>query len=145
MGDDENEIIMQKLKTGYVYLFYFLYNSINRKGNILVQPKTLFVIGALEMFVFYSIIFYYTAITKSRLDAFFKYSSYLLIFSNVVFNLWFFDRKANWKKYLEEFSKWPETKQKKWNWVMRLIIFFIIGNLVYSIIVFTQIDCKRYS
>jgi hypothetical protein len=137
---------MKTLKTGYAYLFCFFYNSVNKvKGNILVQFKALFMVAGLEMILIGTLFTYYMDIYKVVIPQHFN-KSYLLIIALPIagLKLWFFERNENWKAYLSEFNALPEQRQKKWNLIMRAIVFFAIANLIFSFYLMSQIDWKQY-
>ena len=138
--------IMNRLKTGYAYLFYFFFNSINKvKGNILVQFKALFMITILGFVLLASIATYYLDFSKVTIPPNFNILYLLVpIIPLVGLNLWFFERNENWKGYISEFSAWPEAKQRKWNRVMRFIVFFVFANLIFSFYLMSQIDWRQY-
>jgi len=128
---------MSKIKTLYAYLFFFLYNSVNIQGNILIQPKTLALIVFLEIFMIEAIHGYLIyGFPNSFDDNSSVYLSLIYLIPLVLINLWFFERNKNWEKYLTEFNTWSKEKQAKWNWIMRFIVFFIIGNLIFSLSLF---------
>lgn len=134
------------IKTGYAYLFFFLYNSVNKvKNNFLVQWKAVLMVLILESLLILSIVTYYLDIFKITVAEDFN-KLFLLIFviPLVGLKLWFFERNDNWRKYLVQFEAWPEKRRKKWDWVMRLLIVFIIGNLIFSFYIMSEIDWKQY-
>lgn len=138
---------MQKLKTGYAYLFFFLYNYVNKfKNNILIKPKAIFLIILLEVLLILSVFFQYENINKtiSLPPDFNRLNLLYIIIPLVIFNIWFFERNENWKKYLDEFNAWPSDKQRRWNWVMRGIVFVIFSNLILSYYWMSQIDWSLY-
>jgi len=137
---------MQKLKTGYAYFFCFFYNSINKvKGNIFVQFKAMLMVGGLEIMIIISIITYFTDITKISIPEDFNVLNLLfIVIPLVVLKLWFFDRNDRWKGYLEEFNALPLEKQKKWNRIMRGIVFFVFANLILAFYWMSQIDWRQY-
>lgn len=137
---------MHLIKTGYAYLFFFFYNHINSfKNNILVQWKAVLMVAMMECFLIISIITYYLDISKITVAEDFN-KLYLLLFAIplVGLKLWFFERNENWRKYLAEFEAWPEKNRKRWDWVMRLLIVFIVGNLVLSYYIMSEIDWSQY-
>ena len=98
---------MTKIKTLYAYLFFFLYNSVNIKGNILIQPKTLALIVFLEIFMIEAIHGYLIyGFPNSFDDNSSVYVSLIYLIPLVLLNLWFFERNKKWEKYIEEFSAW---------------------------------------
>lgn len=128
---------MTKIKTLYAYLFFFLYNSVNIKGNILIQPKTLALIVFLEGFMIEAIRGYLIyGFPNSFHNNSSVYVPLIYLIPLVLINLWFFERNKKWEKYLTEFNTWSKEKQSKWNWIMRFIVFFIIGNLIFSLSLF---------
>lgn len=137
---------MRKLKIAYAYLFFFIYNSVNKKDNILVQPKTLFLVILIELMVVMSTVIQYGNITKTTVipENFNRLNLLFIIMPLIALNFWFFERNKNWKKYLEEFKAWPIEKQKKWNWFMRVILIFVSANLIFSFYWLSQINWKLY-
>ncbi len=73
-----------------------------------------------------------------------KYNLFLCAFPIIVIHFWIFDRNKNWKKYISQFEVWPEEKRKKWDRIMRGIIFFIIANLLLSFYFMASIDWTQY-
>lgn len=136
---------MKAIKTGYAYLFFFFYNSVNKvKGNIFVQFKALLMIAVLEMLLLASIFYYGVDIYKfDILESFSKLYFLIPILPIVGLKLWFFERKENWKKYINDFETWSEEKRKKWDWIMKILIAFIIGNLICSFYIMSQIDWSK--
>ncbi len=138
--------VMKKLRIGYAYLFYFFYNSVNKvKGNILVQFKAVLMVLGLEMILITSGFYYGVYFYKFDLpEDFNKLNLLFLIVPLVGLKLWFFERNDNWKTYISKFSAWPEIKQRKWNRVMRFIVFFVFANLIFSFYLMSQIDWRQY-
>lgn len=137
---------MKTIKIGYAYLFFFLYNTLNKKGNILIQWKAVFIILILELLLVMSSYFQFENAAKVVLlpEDFNTLNLLYIIIPLVAIKLWFFERNENWKRYLEEFSAWPAEKQKRWNWVMRCIVIFVFANLIFSFYWMSQIDWKQY-
>lgn len=138
---------MQKLKTGYAYLFFFLYNYLNKfKNNIFIKFKALLLIVILEAVTILSVFFQYENFVKRALltQNFNRLSLLYIVAPLTILNLWFFERNENWKKYLEEFNEWSIDKQKRWNWMMRGIVFLIFFNLILSYYWMSQIDWSAY-
>lgn len=138
---------MQRLKTGYAYLFFFLYNYLNKfKNNILIKFKAILLMIVLEVLLIISVLFQYESFTKkiSLSQNFDRLSLLYIIAPLTIQKLWLFERNENWKKYLDEFNAWPSDKQKKWNWIMRCIVFVIFTNLILSYYWMSQIDWSQY-
>lgn len=133
---------MKILKTTYAYLFFFLYNSINKKDNILIQTKALFIMVLLEFFLMFSMFVQYGNITKTTVLPEDFNAIYLLfvILPIVLLKMWFFERNKNWKRYIEEFNEWSLNKRKRWDWIMRIIVVAVLGNVILSFYCMSQID-----
>ena len=135
------------IKTVYAYLFFFLYNSINKpKDNIFVQWKAVFVILILELVLISSFIIYWINIFKIKVPAGSHMTFQLSIaIPLVLIKLWFFEVGEKWKTYLEKFNKWSLEKQKKWNIGMRCLIFAVFANLLLAFYWMSQIDWSQYN
>lgn len=133
---------MQTIKMVYAYFFYFFYNSINKvKDNFLIKFKAILMILILEVFFIGSIIVYVIDLFKYKITN----ESHLefrlaFIIPLIALKLWFFYKNDNWEKYLAEFSQWPQKKQKKWDWLVRLIILIVIVNFLLSFYIYAHLD-----
>jgi len=133
---------MQKFKTIYEYLFFFLYNSVNSiRGNIFVKTKAIFLVAVLDLILLCSIYTYYIVIYKAQLVSKEVFLTPVCLLA--VLNVLFFNNK-NTTTFISEFESWPENKRKKWNWIMRVIIALIVGNFIFSFYCMSQIDWKQY-
>jgi len=139
---------MKKIKTAYAYLFFFLYKQVSKpKPQFLLYFKTAVSLVALEFMIVIATFIYFTDITKLSLLPE-KPNIYLILLTIVPFifiKFWFFERKDKWKNYVSKFEQWPEKRKKKWNLIMRIIIFFVIANVVFSFYLMSQIDWTKYN
>lgn len=136
---------MKEFSIVYKYLFYFFYRSINNvKGNILIKPKAIFMLLILKMILFSIIFVYYSDYTRNFINLSDKinyiYTALILL---TVFTFWYFERKNNWRMCILEFDKWPEKKRKKWDLFIKLFIFFVFANFVFSFYIMSEIDWKN--
>lgn len=135
------------IKTGYAYLFFFLYKHINSfKNNILVHFKAVAVLIILEIALLGGIAGHAINIFKLDLPEN-RYSNFIIltiVVPIVGLKFWFFERNENWRKYLAEFGAWPEEKRKKWDLAMRVLIAFIFGNFILSYYIMSEIDWDLY-
>lgn len=134
------------LKESYYYFFYKIYKSIDYTskamgGSFWTGFKATLVIMALEIFLLIFIGVYYTVITKTsielRPDMPIIYIPVLVL---GIFNFLMFDINDNWKSYVKEFDQWPKHKNKIGSWIVLAITLFIIGNLILSFYLMSQID-----
>lgn len=138
---------MKKIKTAYAYLFFFLYNTVNTKDNILVQWKSVFLILMLEFFCLFSVFIEYENITKKTMlpEDFNTLYFLFIIIPLIAIKVWFFERNENWKQYLERFNAWPEKKQKCWNWSVRIFLLLVLGNVILFFYWLSQINWAEYN
>jgi heme/copper-type cytochrome/quinol oxidase subunit 2 len=101
---------------------------------------------ALELWILMSILVYYTVITKEDLMSD-KLLVVVIIITGVIFSLikyFVFDRKDQWKDYVQEFDKWPKRKNNIGTLVAWVVVLLIIGNLVFSFYLMSLINWKQY-
>ena len=115
------------------------------KNNILVQWKAVFMMLAAEISLIAAAVINYMTINKIRLpEEFNTLYTLIIIIPLIGIKVYFFERNENWKKYIAEFEKWPEKKRKKWDWIMRCIVFLAFASLIVAFYWRSTIDWKQY-
>jgi|GEM_PF-6283763 len=137
---------MEMIATAYKYLFFFLFNWLNsKKDNILIQPKAVFLIIILEASLILSICNYYLDIYKIDMrPSSTTIMATCIIAPLVIINALIFERNKLWTTYIAEFESWSDEKRKNWNRISRIIILFVIGNLILSFYIMANIDWRQY-
>ena len=137
---------MGKVKTGFAYLFYYFYAYLNNfKENVFVYTKAIALVVIMELLLIFSVLIYYLDFYKiiANLDSN-RLNMFFYILPIVGLNVWFFDHNKNGRRYIAEFEAWPEEKRKKWDMIMKGIIFFVVANLLLSFYFMATIDWKQY-
>ncbi len=99
----------------------------------------------LELSVLLSIGNYYSVITK--INAELKISMPIIYIPSalvIILNYFAFVHTDIWKKYVKEFDRLPKHKNKLGNWIVLGVVLFIIGNLIFSFYLMSQVDWSKY-
>ncbi len=135
-----------KIKRAYYYLFYKFY-----KLGELAQPPFLsdwkagIAVIALEIWVLLSVGVYYAVVTKTVIEL--KISMPIIFIPLalvIILNYFAFVHTDIWKKYVKEFDRLPKHKNKLGNWIVLGVVLFIIGNLIFSFYLMSQVDWSKY-
>ncbi|GAA5102635.1 hypothetical protein GCM10023210_43830 [Chryseobacterium ginsengisoli] len=138
------------IKKAYYYLFYKIYKSIEYTseefgGAFLTDFKTGLVIGALEIWLLFSIGNYYSIITKKNAELSLTMPIvYIPLVILLILNYFSFIHNDIWKEYNRKFDQLPKKKNIIGTWIVVGVIVFIIANLIYSFYLMSQIDWSLY-
>ncbi|HMR91221.1 MAG TPA: hypothetical protein PKC69_02860 [Chitinophagaceae bacterium] len=139
---------MMTLKQMYGYLFYKLYRFWEKVSTpkLWSDWKAGIAILALEVWFLVSVQNYYEVLTKKELIS--SPSSnpltFIILAVLIIIKLIMFEYQGRWKRYIAEFDKWPEKKNRRGTMIVWSIIFLIIANLIFSFYLMSQIDWKQY-
>lgn len=130
----------------YYYLFYKLYKfSEAAPSRWLSDWKAGLAIAALEIWLLSSIGIYYIVATKKITELTIEmpivFIPALLILGGNYFLFFSTDR---WKRYAQEFDRWPKAQNKFGSWVVIGLIVAIIANFIFSIYLLYQVDWSQY-
>lgn len=134
----------------YRYLFYKLYKFYEGtpfwSAKWWSDWKASFSLLVLEIWSLVSIVVYYEVITKKTLlpeQVLNKVAIGVVVLLAIV-KYFAFEHKGRWKRYVAEFSQWPKNKNRIGTLIVWLIVLFILGNLIFSFYLMSQIDWQRY-
>lgn len=119
----------------YKYLYYFLYNHLQKKGKKNAIPLTTRVhglLGILDVIFLGGLLYEYTIVFGFTLDITPTFG-YIVVGILTAYHLWLFSLNNKQLRYVEEFAAWPTAKQNKWNRIMRIVITLIIVNFLISL------------
>ena len=135
---------VQKLTKAYYYFFYKLYKWIGEE-NGWADWKASLAMDALIFFFLFSFIIYTDVFINPNLNL---GNDYLLtgifILIIVVPNYFIFNHKDQWKGIIKEFDKLPERKDNIGGAIVFAVLLFIIGNLIFSFYLMSQVDWAQY-
>lgn len=125
------------IKKFYYYFFYKIYKAIQYTsapfGEFLTNFKAGVVMIALELWIFFSIINYYTFITGNKAElSFSKPIMYIPFICIIGFNYYTLDHLDVWKSYNYEFDQLPKKKNLIGSWIVFGLVLLIIGNFIFS-------------
>lgn len=138
------------IKKAYYYFFYKIYKSIEYTseelgGAFWTDFKAGLAIAALEIWLLLSIGNYFSVVTKKNEELSITmpvvYIPVLILF---ILNYFSFMHNDKWKEYNRKFDQLPKSTNIIGTWIVVGIIVFIIGNLIYSFYLMSQIDWSLY-
>lgn len=138
------------IKKAYYYFFYKIYKSIEYTSNEFGGPfwsnfKAALVIAALEVWLLITIGNYYSVITKINIElSIMMPIVYIPLMILLVLNYFSFIHNDKWREYNMKFDKLPRKRNLIGTWIVVGIIALIIGNLIYSFYLMSQIDWSLY-
>ncbi|BAP32522.1 uncharacterized protein CHSO_3485 [Chryseobacterium sp. StRB126] len=118
---------MKKIKTIYNYIYYTLYKNAEKSPTLFSYNFVADVsIDFLGIITFFSLIYYF--------DIDLGKGAYIVsVIVIILFNYFIFKHNNNYKNYIQEFDKLPETKNNKYRLIVWIGIGGIIFNLIYSV------------
>ena len=129
-------------KNAFGYFFYKLYKFGNENDGVQLRRwKTILVIGVLEIWTVAPLMFYYRPITGRIFHTNTLFAKLILAFFVIfilIFNYYYLDRKNMWKHFITVYDELPLAKKRKYNWVFRAVIAFILGNFILSIYIMSK-------
>ena len=140
------------IETAYYYLFYKLYKFYDVdpelwwSANWGTSWKAGLSIIVLQIWLLVSFDNYYSVYTKKDLipDHLVTPFAVTTVLILITINYFILEHKCRWRKYFVEFERLPREKNNIGSVIVWLIVLFIIGNLIFSFYLFSQIDWKRY-
>ena len=128
----------------YYYLYYRFFNfSKSISDDILNEWKPLVIISVLQVFILLEIIIWYSILTKNIYTSP-KVYLFLMALAIVSFNYFIFLHNQKWKNYIPVFKLFSRTKRLWHDVLVFLIVFFILGSMIYSFYELSLIDWKNY-
>ena len=137
----KNMMIINQKKTMtflemYYYLFYKylkFFQSIETT-NWLTDLKAGIAVFSLEVWLLFSLQFYYNFIMnkRTRLE-FFSIKIFLPFIMLAIIKWLFFFKDSKWKLYSKKFDQLTPSVNKKGTWIVAIITIFCFANLIYSL------------
>ncbi|QKJ31280.1 hypothetical protein HQ865_16445 [Mucilaginibacter mali] len=129
------------LKKAYYYLFYKFYKFGEASPSLFPNDLTAaFAIDWLEALLLASIGFYLMPLTgRNGHLSVFSFQVLLPLLVIFLINHFAFIHDKRWKKYIDEFDRFPQKKNNKGTWFVIGIIAFIIINFGFSVYVMKQV------
>lgn len=126
----------------YSYLFYKLYKFWEWASTpkFWSNWKAELTIDVLEILLGFSLVSYYTAITKSWVN--FLNNSYSVLFYIVIIaipNHYFFHHRIEWKETVKEFDQWPERKNQIGSIIVGMTVAAVIANFIFAFYLLSEI------
>ena len=135
---------MKKIVKAYHYIYYKLYKWIGEE-NGWTDWKASLSMDALIFFFLFSFIIYTDVFINPNLNL---GNDYLLtgifILIIVVPNYFIFNHKDQWKGIIKEFDKLPDRTNNIGGAIVFAVLLFIIGNLIFSFYLMSQVDWAQY-
>jgi amino acid transporter len=128
------------LKTYYYYLFYQFYRHYQNSSNAWLSDwKAVFSIDILLIFIFLSMLGYYSLLTNEIWYLENPHNIGLLIVTLITsFNYYVFNYDNKWKIYVRKFDKWPRRKNRIGGMLVLVLILLIFINLIYMFFLLSQ-------
>jgi hypothetical protein len=127
----------------YSYFFYKIYKFWEAASvpKFWSDWKAGLSLDILEMFLALSGIYYYSVITKNKIDSTDDiFIALIFIVLIVVPNYLLFNHHQQWKEMVQEFDRWPQRKNMIGTAIVWGVVFAIIGNLIFAFYLMSQID-----
>ena len=127
-------------------MFYRLFKLWQKDENIFLssQFRAEISLMAIELWLLYSFIFYYSILTKGHIGSVPEPIATILFFiplvAVVAHNLSVFTFSKKWKLYNERFDKWPKRKNLNAGIIVWVSIILIIANFFTSVYFYQRIQ-----
>lgn len=138
---------MRKIKSGYYYFFYKLYNFWEEISvpSYWSDWKASLSLDVLVFFLIFSMMVYYNVF----FDRYFNFGDkkiFIIFFILIVSipNFFIFNYNDTWKEYNLKFSKYPKRKNSIGGFLVWAVILGIIFNLILSLYLMSKVDWKQY-
>lgn len=123
------------IRKAYEYIYYKIYKFLEKTeiAGFWMEWRACCLVLLLNIFIIFSIINYYTIISKTRII--FSDSSlfiYISAFFLAFFNYKIFLSKNKWKKIIIYFDRLPQKINERGTLIVLVVIIFIICNLIFS-------------
>ena len=134
------------MKRAYHYLFYKLYKfSEAAPSRWMSDWKAELAIDVLELFLVFTVFDFYTIYTKKIVNLENTGLCALLYISIIALpNYFIFHHKDQWKHYVQEFDKWPKSKNRIGTLIVWSIIILIITTFFISLYLVEPINLKLH-
>jgi hypothetical protein len=123
--------IFNNFKKGYYYLFYQFYKFGEASPSIFPSDfSATIAISALELFIIYSLIIYYSLFDKK---SHFGEGITLIVLSLLLIvapNVYLFIYSSKWKNAIKEFDSWSEKKNETGRVIILCLVILVIVNLI---------------
>lgn len=133
---------VQKLTKAYYYLFYKLYKWIGEE-NGWADWKAGIAVMTFEIWFVLSLFNYYNTLIDKNFDP----NNTLFITVGVIIisiNVYLFTYLDHWKNRIKEFDKLPDRTNNIGGAIVFVVLLFIIGNLIFSFYLMSQVDWAQY-
>lgn len=113
----------------YYYLFYKLYNFWEKASipRFWSDAKAVITIVTLEIFIIYSLIFYYDSLINPKSHFGEGYKETVIMFLVVVVpNYLIFLHEDRWKEAIKEFGSWPADRNKRGGVITLIVVSTIV-------------------
>lgn len=135
---------MKKIVRAYYYLFYKLYKWIGEE-NGWADWKAGLAVMAFEIWFLLSIGSYFSFFTKKATELSFTTPIVLIPFLCIfIINYLMFIHTNIWKEYVKEFDLLPKRKNNIGGAIVFAVLLFIVGNLIFSFYLMSQVDWAQY-
>jgi hypothetical protein len=126
----------------YQYLFYKLYSfyETSTYSRWWSDWKSLVTIIVMEIWTFFSLAFYYQAITGKSANELTWFNTFIWSISIVigVWNWYIFVYQDKWKDVVNEFDELPKKKNRIGSFIVLFVVLVSIANLVFSVYILSQ-------
>lgn len=125
------------IKKAYYYLFYKLYRHFQNAPSVWWSEwKATLALDVLVLLIPLSGLVYYMTFVDRHLDLSVKYlglfvGAFVTLFV-VLPNYFIFNHKDQWRDIVNEFDQFPKKKNRIGGWIVWIIIFALIANLIFS-------------
>ena len=135
---------VQKLTKAYYYFFYKLYKWIGEE-NGWADWKASLAMDAFVFFFLFSFFIYYKVYMNPYIHLTGKAKEILFIVVIItVPNYLIFHHKDQWKGIIKEFDKLPDRTNNIGGAIVFAVLLFIVGNLIFSFYLMSQVDWAQY-
>lgn len=135
------------IKKAYHFFFYKLYKFYEAApSKWLSDWKALFSLLVIEIWMLIAAMTYYKVFTKKELiyKGSLEMVSITILIALSLINYIVFAHQERWKTYVKEFDSWPKKKNRTGTMIAWVIVFFILGNLVFAFYLMSQINWEHY-
>ncbi|PTX15237.1 hypothetical protein C8N40_108129 [Pontibacter mucosus] len=138
------------IREAFFYLYYRLYRYYTSDlfwvANRGAHWRASFSIKVLQIWLLLSLIVYYKVYTKYDLipNQLLAPALCIVVFLLTGLNYYILEHKRPWKKYFREFDKWPKHKNRIGAVLVFLLVLLILGNMIFSFYLMSNIDWAQY-
>jgi uncharacterized protein YjeT (DUF2065 family) len=134
------------IKRAYYYLFYKFYKmSEAAPSKWWSEWKASLALDTLIAFFVFSLITYFEILINPNIDI--GGSKKTIIAMGIMIlipNYFIFHHRDQWKEIVAEFDQLPKRTNRIGSWIVFGIVLLVIGNLIFSFYLMSQIDWNQY-